>query len=145
MSSAQSSAASISLATLFVGLSLYSMSANAAVSVQGNSASIQVIADKATVSEVLSALGSALRLDYDTMENLDRVIGGTYRGSPNDVLADILRGYNYVIRTHDGSIYLIVIGKVGNFPIASPARLAPVDSGVPPNTNLHTTDSRHTR
>jgi hypothetical protein len=59
-SSVRWSAVSLTLAALIFALSLVSMPARAAVSVQGNTALVQVVADQASVSEVLSALSSAL-------------------------------------------------------------------------------------
>jgi hypothetical protein len=123
------------------------MSALAAVSVEGNTSSVQVVADKATVSEVLSALSSSLSLQYNTTANLDTIIGGTYRGSLVSVLREILRGHNYVIKTLGAATSVIVLGKAGELPVASgvsPVGLAPVNSAAPPKTN-QTTESRHTR
>jgi hypothetical protein len=142
------SAASMTLAALFFGLSLGSVPARAAVSVQVDAASVQVVADQATVSEVLSALSSALGIRYDTTANLDSVIGGTYSGSLDNVLGRILRGYNYVIKTRNATVHVIVIGKVGNFPVgsgASPVELAPAQPATPPNINLETMASRRNR
>ena len=149
-SSVRWSAASMTLAALFFGLFLGSMPARAAVRVQVDvdAASVQVVADQATVSEVLSALSSALGIRYDTMANLDSVIGGTYSGSLDNVLGRILRGYNYVIKTRNATIHVIVIGKSGNLPVgsgASPVELAPPQPATPPNINLETMATRHNR
>ena len=147
-SSVRWSAASMTLAALLFGLCLGCMPARAAVSVQVDAASVQVVADQATVSEVLSALSSELGIRYDTMANLDSVIGGTYSGSLDTVLGRILRGYNYVIKTRNATIHVIVIGKAGNSPVgsgASPVEPAPAPSATPPNINLETMASRRNR
>jgi hypothetical protein len=142
------STAPIALAALFFGVSLGAMPARAAVSVQGDTASVQVVAHQATVSEVLAALRSALGLRYRTMANIDSVIGGTYRGPLNNVLGQILRGYNYVIEVHDTTIYLIVVGKAGKLPVASgvpPVELAPVRSASPPSIDSEVRELRHNK
>ena len=147
-SSVRWSAASMTLVALLFALSVGSMPARAAVSVQVDAASVQVVADQATVSEVLNALRSALGIRYDTMANLDSVIGGTYSGSLDNVLGRILRGYNYVIKTRNATVHVIVIGKVGNLPVASgasPVELAPAQPVTPPNINLETMASRRNR
>ena len=147
-SSVRWSVASMTLAALCSGLSLGSMPARAAVSVQVDAASVQVVADQATVSEVLGALSSALGIRYDTTANLDSIIGGTYSGSLDNVLARILRGYNYVIKTRNATIHVIVIGKAGNLPVGSPAstvELAPGQPATSPNINLETMATRHNR
>lgn len=147
-SSVRRSAASLTLAALFFGLSLVSMPARAAVSVQGNTALVQVVADQASVSEVLNALSSALGIRYDAMTKLDSVIGGTYRGPLDNVLGRVLRGYNYVIETHEATIHVIVIGKAGSLPVASgasPVEPPPAQSATPPSIYPEPMASRHNR
>jgi len=136
------------LAAIFFGLTLGATPARAAVSVHGDVTSVQVVADQATVSEVIRALSSALGFRYDTKANIDSVIGGTYRGPLSSVLGQILRGYNYVIETHDTTIHLIVVGKAGKIPVASgasPAELAPVRSATPPGSDSETRELRRNR
>jgi hypothetical protein len=133
---------------LFCGLTLGAMPARATVSVQGDATSVQVIADQATVSEVLNAISSTLGLRYDTKANLDSLIGGTYRGSLDNVLWRILRGYNFVIKRHDAAFYLLVVGKAGNFSVtsgASSVKVTPVHSAIPQSFDLEIRESRRNR
>jgi hypothetical protein len=82
------------------------------------------------------------------MTKLDSVIGGTYRGPLDNVLGRVLRGYNYVIETHEATIHVIVIGKAGSLPVASgasPVEPAPAQSATPPSINPEPLASRHNR
>ena len=106
--------------------------ARAVVEVQGDAASIQVMARQARLSEVLVSLSNAFGIRYESMVNVESAVDGTYRGSLGDVLARILNGYNYVISTRDGHTEVMIIGRVG-----SPATaVAP----TPPHTLPQNTD-----
>ena len=92
------SAACCTLAGLVIPLR--PLPACAAVEVQGTSASIHVVAQNATVSEVLRALTETVKSFHckETI-NLDRVISGSYKGSVEDILGRVLREYDYIITT----------------------------------------------
>jgi hypothetical protein len=63
--------------------------ATAVVDVQGDAASVQVVARQARLSEVLVSLSQAFGIRYETMVNLDTAVDGTYRGP----LGDVLKGH----------------------------------------------------
>jgi hypothetical protein len=96
----------------------------AAVSVNGNSASVHLEASNATLSEVLSALESAFSVRHRTSVPLDQAISGTYRGPLRRVLSRVLDGFNYYLAdTADGRMEITVVGRpgaavVGNLPNA---------------------------
>jgi hypothetical protein len=108
---------------------LRSLPARAAVEVQGTRASVHVVAHNAKVSEVLGALTETLKgFHCKETANLDGVISGSYRGSVEDVLGRVLRGYDYIITTQGTAIDIVVIGKSGSAPAVVPtsATVAPV-------------------
>jgi hypothetical protein len=114
---------------VLLGLACGSLPVRAAVEVQGTSASIQVVAQNARVSEVLRALTESLKsINCKEMTDLDGVISGTYEGSLEDVLGRVLRGYDYVITTQGAAIDIVVIGRSGS----APAVVAPIPGAVAP-------------
>jgi len=116
---------------LAAGIAFGSMSVLAAVDVRGDIRSAEIVAHQAPVSEVLSAIGATLNVRFNTSTVAEAIINGTYRGALEDVLARVLRGYNYVITTREGAIEVTVIGRSDELPVAGP----PVQTALPPNTN----------
>jgi hypothetical protein len=108
---------------------LESLPARADVEVQGTSASVHVVAHNAKVSEVLRALTETLESFHrKETTNLDDVISGSYKGSVEDVLRRILRGYDYIITTQGTAIDILVVGKSAGAPaiVPAPGTVAPV-------------------
>jgi hypothetical protein len=135
-------AAPIMVASLLFASSFGSIPACAAVSVQGDGSSVRVVANQAKVSEVLGALNSALGIHYETMVNLDSVIGGTFMGPLRNVLRSILYGYNYyIIETQEKTLIVIVVEKAGTLPAAS--QTFPPEPT--PKPDAYTKETRHTR
>jgi hypothetical protein len=116
-------------------IALGSLPARAGVDVQGTSTSIHVVAHNAKVSEVLRALTERLEgLHCKETTNLDDVISGNYKGSVEDILRRILRGYDYVITTQGTAIDLLVVGKSAAAPAIAPGSgtVAPVAKAPAP-------------
>jgi hypothetical protein len=99
-----------------------SLPARADVQVKGTSASVHVVAHNATVSEVLGALTETLKhIHCKEASNLDDVVNGSYKGSVEDVLGRILRGYDYIITNQGTAIDILVVGKSADAPAIVPA------------------------
>jgi hypothetical protein len=102
------------------------------VSVQGTATAVRIDVQQAPLSDVLKALGTNFKVRHDSLIALDEVIiGGTYSGALEEVLRRLLAGLNYVIKTREGTVEVIVIGRPGNLPAAI-GNAAPA---VPMNTN----------
>jgi hypothetical protein len=100
---------------------LGSFPTRAEVEVQGTSASVQVIARNAKLSEVLEALTEKLEgLRSKETTNLDERISGSYKGTVDDVLGRILRGYDYIITDRGTAIHILVVGKSAGAPAIVP-------------------------
>jgi len=116
----------------------------AAVSVDGDSASVHLEASNAPLSEVLSALETAFQIRHRTSVPLDQAISGTFRGPLRRVLSRVLDGFNYyVANTAEGRMEITVVGRpgaavAGNLPsavVATPQVVpAPKRLVVPPPT-----------
>jgi hypothetical protein len=87
--------------------------ARADVRVQGDVAAVRIDANQSRVSEVLSALGSTFNLRYRTPIPLDEAISGTFKGSLREVIARLLEGFNYVVKTERDAIEVVVVGRRG--------------------------------
>ena len=106
-------------------------SARCEVSVSGTVAAARIDAQQAPLSEVLRALGKNFKVRYDTFIAIDEVIiSGTYSGALEEVLRRMLSGLNYVIKTREGTVEVIIVGFPSNAPPAPPASHASPASGV---------------
>ena len=118
-----------SAAALLIAFAYSSLPVRAAVEVQGEDMSVQIVADNAKISEVLSALATSLKgFSWKEIDNLDGAISGTYKGSVEDVLGRVLRGFDYVIKTQETTIEIVVIGRSRS----APAAVAPVLRAIAP-------------
>jgi hypothetical protein len=101
-------------------LALSATQADAEVRVDGGRDEIQVRVENDTVGHVLEALGQNVSLHYRSAAPLNKVIGGSFSGSLEQVLARVLAGYDFVIRYNMQGVELVVIGKSGAEPIPPP-------------------------
>ena len=109
-----------------------STSARCEVSVQGTAAAVRIDAQQAPLAEVLRALGTNFNVRHDTFIALDEVIiSGTYSGPLEEALGRVLTGLNYVIKTQEGTVEVIIVGLPGDVP-AEVGNTAPA---LPTNTN----------
>jgi hypothetical protein len=76
--------------------------------VRGSPEAVRIEARNTSVGEVLSALSSAFNMHYQSSVNLDKRVSGIYAGPLRSVLARILAGYNFVLKTDSGSIAVTV-------------------------------------
>jgi hypothetical protein len=82
----------------------------AAAEVSGNPQAVRIEAQNTSVADILAALGRDFGVKYTSSADLDRPITGTYEGSLQRVLARVLDGYNFIVKTRDGRIDLTVLG-----------------------------------
>jgi hypothetical protein len=91
--------------------------ARSEVSVEGTAAALRVKAEQAPLSEVLGALETRLGVRHSALIALDGVtVGGTYSGTLEDVLRRLLAGFNYVIKTQEAAVEVVIVGRPGNAP-----------------------------
>ena len=120
-------------ALVIVSLGLFSCltSARCEVSVSGTVVAARIDAQRAPLSEVLRALGTNFKVRYNTFVAIDEVlISGIYSGALEEVLGRMLSGLNYVIKTREGTVEVIIVGFPSNAPPAPPATHAAPASGV---------------
>jgi hypothetical protein len=78
--------------------------------VRGSPAAVTVEAQNTSVEDILAALNTAFGMRYRSSANLDKRLNGTYEGSLRRVVARVLEGYNFFVRTDEGNIEVTVIG-----------------------------------
>lgn len=115
--------------------------ARADVRVTGEVEAIQLDVSDAPVEEVLNALGSKFGLHYRSTTPLGRRITGTHEGSLQRVLARVLDGYDYVLKSDADGIEVAIYGA-GK---PDDARTAAVTTQIPRSipANVSSAKSRH--
>jgi hypothetical protein len=113
------------LAAILVGgaLATATTPSLAEMRVRGSPEAVRIEARDSSVAEILSALSSAFNMRYQSSANLDKRLSGTYTGPLSRVLARILDGYNFVVKTDNGTLAVTVLGPPngGAAPAASSA------------------------
>jgi hypothetical protein len=82
----------------------------AEMQVRGSPEAVRIEARDAPVEEILAALNRAFGMRYQLLANLDKRVSGTFVGPLPRVLTRILDGYNFILKTDNGSIAVTVVG-----------------------------------
>ncbi len=96
----------------------------AEIQVRGSPEAVRIEARDTPIEEILAALGRAFGMHYELLAKLDKRVSGTYVGPLPRVLTRILDGYNFILKTDNGSIALTVVGTP-NAAAPAPASSAP--------------------
>jgi len=110
-------------------------SAYAEVHVAGSRAAVRITTNQDTISNVLSAIAATFNVRYRTTFPLDAAADATYLGSFDQVISRLLKGYNYVIKTDQGSTEIVVLGRGGAVAIPPPAPKVSPQKGFPVGFN----------
>ena len=94
--------------------------ARAEVHIEGSPAAIRITTSHDAISAVLSAFEATFNVKYRTEIALDAVAGDAYSGSIREVISSLLDGYNYVVKSDQDRIEIIVLGKRGGAAIPPP-------------------------
>jgi hypothetical protein len=98
------------------------------VRVTGPADAIQLEAQDAPLSEVLTALGATSELHDPNMTNLSRPLTGTYTGSVGEIIPRLLAGYDYIVKKSDGRLTIMIYG------MSTATRIDP--TATPPAQNI---------
>ena len=124
--------AALGLACLAV---LSATQADAEVRVDGGRDEMQVRVENDTVGHVLEALGQNVSLHYRSAAPLNKVIGGAFSGSLEQVLSRVLAGYDFVVRYNMQSVELLIVGKSGAAAVPPPSVDPPAPQTAPTDTD----------
>ena len=84
--------------------------AHGEASISGAESDMTIEVHDTPVQEVLAALGTRFGLRVRGTTSLDRRIDGRYEGALRGVVARLLNGYDYVIKTDERAIEVIILG-----------------------------------
>jgi hypothetical protein len=119
---------SLSLATaLTCGLATI---ACAEVHVESSPTAVRVTTSQDAIADVLSAFAATFNVRYRTAIPLNAAANKTYSGSFGQVISRLLDGYNYMIKTDQETIEIVVLGRRGEVAIPPPAAKAPPIKGI---------------
>jgi hypothetical protein len=96
------------------------MSARAEVKFEGTANQLRITTNHDAIADVLAGLSTNFDLKHQSAIRLDAPAQASYSGSVRQVIARLLDGYNYVIRTDRNALEVIVIGGRGEKPIPAP-------------------------
>src|SRR5258706_9084702 len=108
---------------LGAALAIASTPVLAEIQVRGSPEAVRIEARDTPVEEILAALSRTFGMHYQLLADLDKRVSGTFVGPLPRVLARILDGYNFILKTDNGSIALTVVGT------PNAAAVAPASSG----------------
>jgi hypothetical protein len=92
------------------------------VHVEGDPAAVRITTSRDSIGDVLAALGVAFRVRHRSAIDLDAAANPAYAGPIERVIANLLDGFNYVVKTSQGTTTeIIVFGRRGEIAIPPPA------------------------
>ena len=98
------------------------LAAHGEVHVEGDPAAVRITTSRDSIGDVLSALNAAFKVRHRSAIELDAAANPTYAGPIERVIANLLDGFNYVVRTSQGSTTeIIVFGRRGEIAVPPPA------------------------
>jgi hypothetical protein len=99
-------------------------SARAEIRIEGSASSVRVEARDAAVADVLAALAERFALHVRGAAG-DRRISADFDGPLRRVIARVLEGYDYVIRTSGDGLEVTVLGTASSNAVAPPVYRVP--------------------
>jgi hypothetical protein len=82
----------------------------AEIQVSGSPEAVRIEVRDTSIEDILATLSRAFDIDYQSSIDLDKRLYGTYVGPLSRVVTRILQGYNFVLKTDNGSIFVTVVG-----------------------------------
>ena len=137
------------LAALLFGGAVTAFPAHAEIILEGPANALQIEMHGASVQEVLLALGANYGLRFRSATPLDRRVSGSFNGPLPRLVARLLDRYNYVVKSANGTLEVVVLGahdaapavRSAGFPapsagLAAPLPAAPVPRRSPQPANV---------
>jgi hypothetical protein len=100
----------LALGVVVAAFAAAATSVRADVRVGGTSGAVRIETQNASVAEILGALGGAFGVHYRSAVGLEKQLSGTYEGPLQAVVARVLDGYSFVVKSSGGSLEITVIG-----------------------------------
>jgi hypothetical protein len=97
------------------------IAARAEVRVEGNSAAIRITTSQDSIGNVLTALGPTFNVQHRSAITLDAAANPTYSGTIERVIANLLDGFNYIVKKNPERTEILILGRRGEVAIPPPA------------------------
>lgn len=112
-----------SVLTLISLLTIDSSPVLSAPKISGNPENVLVDAQNSSIEDVLAALSRDFNFHFQSSVNLGMPIIGLYQGSLRQVVAHILEGYSFTMRSGARGVELTVLAAPGTFPRENASQL----------------------
>jgi hypothetical protein len=93
------------------------MRAHSEILLEGSAAAVRLHATQVPIGEILAALRNEYGLRYRASIDLSRRITGTYSGSLDRVVAQLLTNYDFVLKTSSGEVEIPLLQDRGAEPV----------------------------
>jgi hypothetical protein len=90
------------------------------VRVEGNPAAVRIITHQDSIGSVLAALGTTFNVQHRSAITLDMPANPTYAGPIDRVIANLLDGFNYIVKKSQDKTEIIILGRRGEAAIPPP-------------------------
>ena len=139
------------LAALVFGSTVAAFPAHAEIILEGPANALQIEMHDTSVQEVLLVLGANYGLRFSSATPLDRSVSGSFNGPLPRLVARLLDRYNYVVKSANGTLEVVVLGAHDGSPavrsvgfpapsaglaVSRPASAAPVPLRSPQPANV---------
>jgi hypothetical protein len=104
--------------------------AQAEVHIEGSPDAVRITANHDTIAGVLAAVATTFHVKYRTTVNLTAPTDGTYSGSLRQVISRLLGGYNYVVKSDQDTIEIVVFDARGAAPMTPASPLPTPTNGL---------------
>src|SRR4029453_9231046 len=92
------------------GSTVAAFPAHAEIILEGPADALQIEMHDASVQEVLLVLGANYGLRLSSSAPLDRSVSGSFNGPLPRLVARLLDRYNYVVKSANGTLEVVVLG-----------------------------------
>jgi len=121
---------------LGVALTVAPSLALAETQVRGKPDAVSVEAQNSSIEEILVALSNSYNVRFRSLANVEKRVTGTYQGSLQQVMTQILRGYDFFIKSGENGLEITLLGFGKTFAVTAAGSaqglvLAPALSAAP--------------
>ena len=118
------------LAALLFGGAVTAFPAHAEIILEGPANALQIEMRDASVQDVLLVLGANYGLRFSSAAPLDRSVSGSFSGPLPRLVARLLDRYNYIVKSANGTLEVVVLGARDAAPAAPSVGFAVPSAGL---------------
>ena len=118
------------LAALLFGGAVMAFPAHAEIILEGPANALQIEMRDTSVQDVLLVLGANYGLRFSSAAPLDRSVSGSFNGTLPRLVARLLDRYNYIVKSANGTLEVVVLSARDAAPAAPSAGFAAPSAGL---------------